>query len=131
MTRFMTRIARVVGGLQDKGIEVSLFVDPDAREIRAAKKTGAQAIEIHTGRYCLARTRRQQDIEFKKIKNAATLGLDLGFIVNAGHGLNYENTRRVARINGINELNIGHSILSRAVFSGLKEAVQEMKRLAR
>ncbi|MBU4312748.1 MAG: pyridoxine 5'-phosphate synthase [Candidatus Omnitrophica bacterium] len=125
------RIGRVVEGLRKKSIDVSIFIDPDEREIRAAKDIGAGVIEIHTGRYADAKTKKAMDSEFERIKRSCEFALSLGFIVNAGHGLNYANTKRVARIKDINELNIGHSIISRAAFAGLYRAVRDMKTLCR
>jgi pyridoxine 5-phosphate synthase len=96
-----------------------------------AKDMGVDIIEIHTGRYSLAKTRKEIEREYKNIKHAAEYAFSLGLVVNAGHGLNYTNVKRIASINGINELNIGHSIISRAVFTGLYKAVKEMKALIR
>jgi pyridoxine 5-phosphate synthase len=104
--------------LSDSGIKVSLFIDPDFHQIDAAVRTGAPIIEIHTGEYNLP-----------NIKSAAAYAQKMGLIVNAGHGLNYSNVEAVASIPGIYELNIGHSIVAEAIFSGMKSAVQEMKRL--
>ena len=125
------KIGRVVEGLRKKGIDVSIFIDPDEREISAAKDIGAGIIEIHTGRYSDAKTKKAVDCEFERIKRSCEFALNMGFIVNAGHGLNYANTKRVAAIRCINELNIGHSIISRAAFAGLYRAVRDMKALCR
>lgn len=125
------KIEKAVNSLKDKGIAVSIFIDPDEKEIRAVKDIGVDIIEVHTGQYSLATTKKNIDREFRKIKRATEYALSLGLIVNAGHGLNYTNTKRIARIKGINELNIGHSIISRAVFADLYVAVKEMKRLAK
>ncbi len=127
--RYSTRIGRVVDSLRKKGIEVSIFIDPDIREICATKAIGVDVIEIHTGRYCLVRTEHSIKKEFQKIKEAVDYALSLGLVVNAGHGLDYKNVKRIARIKGLNELNIGHSIISSAVFTGLYKAVKEMKAL--
>ncbi|MFH1360108.1 MAG: pyridoxine 5'-phosphate synthase [Candidatus Omnitrophota bacterium] len=124
------RIQRVVKRLKARKIIVNLFIDPDPRQIRKAKETGAQAIELHTGRYAHAKTKKAAASELRKIKAGVLLGRKIGLTVHAGHGLNYQNTRAVARIKGIEELNIGHSIIARAVFVGLKQAVREMRRLA-
>jgi pyridoxine 5-phosphate synthase len=125
------RIKRVVSRLHAAGIDVSLFVDPSADQIEASADTGARIIELHTGRYAAARSapamRRQLDILIRSAAAARSCGLE----VNAGHGLNYENARAVANIKGMHELNIGHSIISRAVFVGLKDAVKDMVRLVR
>jgi pyridoxine 5-phosphate synthase len=117
--------------LADAGIEVSLFIDADAKQIDAAVACGAPAIEIHTGHYADAKTREIQLQELQRIKTAVDYALNAGLIVNAGHGLNYENVPAIAAIPGINELNIGHSIIARAVFVGLTTAVTEMKQLMR
>ncbi len=123
------KVGRVVDELRKKGIDVSVFIDPDKREILAVKKLGVEIIEIHTGKYSLANTSTSVEKEFKKIEDAARYALSLGLIVNAGHGLNYDNTKRIAGIEGINELNIGHSIVSAAVFTGLYQAVKDMRAL--
>jgi len=109
---------------------VSLFVDPDEKQIAASKKTGADCVEIHTGSYANAREGRDRDREFSKIAEAAQLAASLGLKVGAGHGLNYVNTPRVAAIPQVGELNIGHSIVSRASLVGMDRAVREMAALA-
>ena len=129
VTRNKKKIGRVIDSLLKKGIAVSLFIDPDEREIGAAKEIGAAIIEIHTGLYSLVKTKKSIDREFKKIKEATKFALSLGMVVNAGHGLDYTNAARIARIKGMNELNIGHSIISRAMFTGLYKAVRDMKAL--
>ncbi len=119
-------ITGVVGKLQKKGVVVSLFVDPDKRQIKAAEDTGADFIELHTGEYANAKNDKERDARLKKLVDSAAFAISLGLKVNAGHGLNYSNVRAVAGIEGIEELNIGHSIVSRAVFVGLDKAVREM-----
>jgi len=131
IVRQSKRISNVVNSLKKKGIAVSIFIDPDKKEIYAAKDIGVDIIEIHTGRYSLARRRGSIAREFKKIKDAIDYAISLGLVANAGHGLNYGNVKRIARVKGVNELNIGHSIVSRAVFVGLYKAVKEMKVLLR
>lgn len=131
ITAQLKKIETVIESLKKRGIEVSVFVDPDKRQIHAAKNIGVKTIEIHTGKYSLAASKNAIDREYKKIKEASKLALSLGMTVNAGHGLNYRNVRRIASIKGINELNIGHAIISRAVFTGLYKAVEEMKALTR
>lgn len=123
-------VAAAVKKLQSKGIKVSLFIEPDNKQIGAAKKMGAEYIEIHTGLYANTTGQKQLD-ELERIKNATLYAHNLGLIVNAGHGLNYENTKAVAEIPFMNEFNIGHSIISRALFSGLYDAVCEMKNIIR
>ncbi|MBU3911841.1 MAG: pyridoxine 5'-phosphate synthase [Candidatus Omnitrophica bacterium] len=129
VTKNSAKIKRAVELLKEKDIDVSLFIDPDEKEIYEAKAIGVDIIEIHTGRYSLAVNREATDIEYRKIKNAIDYSLSLGLVVNAGHGLNYLNAKRIANIKGVNELNIGHSIISRAIFSGLYKAVKDMKAL--
>ncbi|MFH1853956.1 MAG: pyridoxine 5'-phosphate synthase [Candidatus Omnitrophota bacterium] len=122
-------IKKVVEFLKGKGMEVSLFIDPDEKEIYAAKAIGVDIIEIHTGKYSLARGREAIEREYRKIKDAVSYGLLLGLVVNAGHGLDYSNVKKIAGIKGVHELNIGHAIISRAVFTGLYKAVKDMKAL--
>ena len=119
-------IAEVVGKLQDGGIIVSLFIDPDPDQVKAASKAGADYIEIHTGTFAEARDWKSERAELERIENAIKLGTKLGLGINAGHGLNYNNIRKVAALGGIEEFNIGHSIISRAVFAGLDRAVRDM-----
>lgn len=120
------RMTRVVKTLHDAGIRVSLFIDPDEKEVRASKTVGADMIELHTGDYCEAPNREQTLEEFEKLKLAAALGASLGLKVAAGHGLHYHNVRAIADIPEVEELNIGHSIIARAVFVGLERAVIQM-----
>ena len=110
---------------------VSLFIDPETKQINASKKTGADAVEIHTGSYANTRTEKKRRLELNKIKKAAHCAHKKGLIVNAGHGLNYQNTKDIIKIGLINEVNIGHSIISYAVFVGLAKAVKEMKKIIR
>ena len=111
--------------------EVSLFIDADKAQIDAAIRCGAPAIEIHTGAYADAETAQQQAAELDTLKEGIAYAVEKGLIVNAGHGLNYHNVEAIAAIPGINELNIGHSIVARAVFVGLKDAVREIRDLIR
>ncbi|MBQ0763372.1 pyridoxine 5'-phosphate synthase [Marinobacter psychrophilus] len=122
------RIARACERLAAIGAEVSLFIDPNKTQIDAAVRCGAPVIELHTGEYAEA-SGAAADAAFKVLVEAVTYARKKGLVVNAGHGLNYHNTERVAAIAGINELNIGHAIIARAVFTGLKEAVRDMKTL--
>ena len=115
--------------LGKQGSEVSLFIDPDLDQVEAAARAGAPAIELHTGAYAEALTAEAMQDELERLRNAVVFGLEQGLIVNAGHGLNYQNVEPVAMIAGVNELNIGHSIIARALFTGLKPAVREMKAL--
>ena len=115
-----------IGALKDAGIIVSLFVDPDERQIAASKKAGADWVEIHTGAYANARAEKDLDREFAKIADAAKLAASLGLRVGAGHGLNYVNVKRIAGIPEVEELNIGHSIISRSSLVGIDRAVRDM-----
>lgn len=120
------RVTEFIKPLLDAGIIVSLFIDPDENQVKASAKTGAQFIEMHTGTYSEAFGTEKEELEFLNLKNAAKLAQSLGLKVNAGHGLNYENVKRMHEIPGLVELNIGHSIISRAIFTGLGEAVKTM-----
>lgn len=114
----------VVNLLQDgEGIDVSLFIDPEPEQIKVVHKIKARIIELHTGRYCEASL---PSLELQKLEEAVRLSHKLGLQVSAGHGLNYQNVRPVAKISGIEELNIGHSIVARAVLVGMERAVREM-----
>lgn len=121
-------VRRAVSLLSTKGIEVSLFIDPEIRQVRMAAKLRAHAVELHTGSYANARGRKKK-WELARLRRAAMEGHRLGLKINAGHGLDYRNVRAVARLPHVAELNIGHSILSRSVFVGIRKAVQEMKKL--
>jgi len=125
------KISAACERLAEAGVRVSLFVDAEAAQIDAAKRSGAQVIEIHTGRYADAPSADERGDELARIELGVQQGLDLGLQVNAGHGLTYHNVQVIAAIPGIAELNIGHAIVARALFSGLQEAVREMKRLMR
>ena len=115
--------------LIEAGIVVSLFIDPDKHQVQAAAKTGAQFIELHTGRYSEAFGRENEELEFDNLKEASKLAQRLGLKVNAGHGLTYENVHRMKAIPQLIELNIGHNIIAHAVFDGLEKAVKDMKDL--
>jgi pyridoxine 5-phosphate synthase len=124
----LAKVKAAVRALREKGIIVSLFIDADEAQIEAARETGAEAVEIHTGRYADAKGAEAQ-ARLAEISNACKAARDAGLVVHAGHGLTYKNVVPVARIRGFEEFNIGHSIISRAVFVGLEAAVREMKRL--
>lgn len=113
--------------LAESGIRVSLFIDADPVQIEAAHAIGAPVIEIHTGHYADARDPAERAAQLERIRTAVELGLSLGLQVNAGHGLDYHNVKAIAAIPGVRELNIGHSIIARAIFSGLDRAVRDMK----
>ena len=122
------KVKDAVKKLQDRGIQVSLFIDPAQAQIETAKEVGADAIEIHTGAYCNVATAARQR-ELAAIAAAAALARRLGLEVHAGHGLDYGNVLPIAKISEIVELNIGHSIIARAVIVGISQAVTEMKEL--
>lgn len=126
-----SRIGEICQRLSAAGIRVSLFIDPDARQIDAAMRTGAAAVEIHTGRYAEASDDEAVHRELQSIVEAVEHARAAGFIVNAGHGLNYHNVEPIARLRAVHELNIGHALVARAISTGLPEAVREMKRLMR
>lgn len=115
--------------LQDKGIPVSIFIDPEPEQIRTARSINATYVEIHTGRYANAQKENEKNHEFERVKEACLLASGIGLKVNAGHGLNYHNVKRIAGIKEITSLYIGHSIVSRAVLVGFERAVREMKKL--
>jgi pyridoxine 5-phosphate synthase len=122
------RVKDACARLADAGIRVSLFIDPDERQLETAVACGAPVVELHTGAYADAEG-EQRAAELQRIAAAAAFGDRLGLVVNAGHGLNYDNVGDIAALPQIVELNIGHAIVSRAVFDGLAVAVSEMKRL--
>ena len=122
------KIGQAVNRLQNRGIEVSLFIDPDPAQIEASQKLGARAVEIHTGRYCGA-SGADQARELKTIIGAAELAHSLNLEVHGGHGLDYENVIAIAAIPQIVELNIGHSIIARAIMVGIESAVRQMNEL--
>jgi pyridoxine 5-phosphate synthase len=122
------RLAECCAALRDAGCRVSLFIDPDAEQIEAARAIGAPVVELHTGAYAEAGGEHQAK-ELMRLVNGARLGSQLGLTVHAGHGLHYHNVQPVAAIAEIVELNIGHAIVARAVFDGLAAAVREMRRL--
>ena len=123
------KVKAAVARLKSAGITVSLFIDPKPEEVEASARVEADAVEFHTGEYANAPDGPQRDRQFLRIAEAARQAQGLGLVVHAGHGLNYVNVRRIAQIPGMTELNIGHSIVSRAVFIGLRKAVREMVRL--
>lgn len=125
----LDKIRRAVQTLNEQGIEVSLFIDPDVKQIDAVVEAGAPVIELHTGAYAEASNAAEQKVELERIRKAAAYAYKRGLIVNAGHGLHYHNVEQIAEIPQLNELNIGHGIVARAVFVGLKEAVREMRQL--
>jgi len=122
------RLARVIPRLHKRGIEVSLFIEPSERQIRASKAAGADAVEIHTGAYSNAGTAAARERLARVIEKAVRMSNELGLPAHVGHGLDYGNVRRIARIRGISEFNIGYSIISRSFFTGIGRAVRDMRR---
>lgn len=118
-----------VAQLLDAGIRVSLFIDPEANQIEAARKTGATVIELHTGAYAESSDPAVINAELARLRSGIALGVGCGLRVNAGHGLHYENVQTIAALPGIAELNIGHAIVARAVFDGWEKAIRDMKAL--
>lgn len=125
----LVKIKAACDELANEGMRVSLFINPDNEQIDAAVAAGAPVIEIHTGRYADAENPAEQAIEFQRIKDAVAYGIKQGLRVNAGHGLNYHNVKKIAALPGISELNIGHAIVAHAIFVGWEHAVREMKAL--
>jgi pyridoxine 5-phosphate synthase len=125
------RLAEAIGHLQGAGIRTSLFIDPMPESVRRAAELGAEAVEFHTGEYANAADADEAERQLDRLTAGARLGRELGLAVHAGHGLTYENVTPVAAISEIEELNIGHSVVSRAVFVGLERAVREMGELIR
>lgn len=125
------KVSAATKKLSDAGIRVSLFIAPDIAQIDAAYKAGAPVIELHTGTYADAADDAAQTVELERIQQALTHALGLGLIVNAGHGLNNHNVHKIAALQGIDELNIGHAIVAHALFVGWDNAVREMKALIR
>ncbi|MBN2294130.1 MAG: pyridoxine 5'-phosphate synthase [Pirellulales bacterium] len=123
------RIGEVIKRLQDVGVNVSMFLDPDLAQIQAAAELGANAVELHTGQYALAEPGPKQGLELATLRAAAAEIRQLGMTLHAGHGLTYRNVKPVAAIEDMHELNIGHSIIARSIMIGLERAVREMKQL--
>lgn len=126
--REAARLREFIPRLREKGVLVSLFLDAEPGQIECAREVGAQFVELHTGRYANAKGGAAAQ-ELLRLEEGAALGRKLGLRINAGHGLNFRNVQPVARIAGVEELNIGHAVIARAVLTGLPEAVREMKRL--
>jgi len=128
LNRNERKIQRAIETIQAKSIPVSLFINPSIADVNASKKLGAQMVEIHTGLYANAKGQKQSE-ELKRVKKAVKRGLDIGLLVNAGHGLNYINVKKIASIQGLRGLYIGHSIVSNSIYLGMEKAVREMKKL--
>ncbi|MDD5116492.1 MAG: pyridoxine 5'-phosphate synthase [Candidatus Omnitrophica bacterium] len=127
----LKRVSKSILKLRKAGIPSSLFIDPDRRQIDASIKAGAEIIELHTGRYADAKGTIRKERAFKEILLAANYARQKGLIVNAGHGLDYDNADKIAKIEGVNELNIGYAIICKALYAGLYKAVKEMVRLVK
>lgn len=127
VARYFADVQAAVRQLQAEGIRVSLFIDADSTQIRAAAESGAPVIEIHTGRYADAQTESELQQELERVQVGVLEGVKQGLKVNAGHGLHYTNVQAIAAIPEIAELNIGHAIVAQAVFDGWKNAIKEMK----
>jgi len=125
------KLGKTIEKMRKAGIPVSLFVDPDAAQVQAALDVGATFVELHTGSYCEARTMEEQEQQFRLIEQTAELAYESGLRVNAGHGLDYRNTHPIAALPFIEELSIGHAVISRAVLVGLDQAVREMLAIVR
>ena len=125
----LDRLQDACGRLADAGVRVSLFIDADPLQVEAARQVGAPCIEIHTGHFADATTAESREAELERIRAAVEQGGDIGLQVNAGHGLHYYNVQAIAALPAVRELNIGHAIVARALFTGLGNAVSEMKRL--
>ncbi|WLE99281.1 MAG: pyridoxine 5'-phosphate synthase [Candidatus Electrothrix communis] len=121
------KLRKTISKMSNAGIPVSIFIDPDAEQIEASLEVGATYVELHTGRYCDAENEKERDQEFLLIEQAAELAFERGLRVNAGHGLDYRTTTRIAAIPFIEELSIGHAVIARSAFVGLDQAVREMQ----
>ena len=129
--KYQDKLKRVIPEFKSKGISVSLFIDPDFKQIEASRDAGCDFIEIHTGRYANAFGRGDYKQQLQLIKESVNFAQSLGLGVNAGHGLNYDNVFEIVKIQGIETLNIGHSIISKAIFTGISKAVREMLEIIR
>jgi pyridoxine 5-phosphate synthase len=129
VVRWSVAVARVIRRLEENKIETSLFIEPDKKQIRAAADCGARIIELHTGRYANSQTATARRGNFKKINEAVQYAKKFNMLVNAGHGLDYENVKPIASLEGLYELNIGYAIICHSIFYGLKASVLEMKKL--
>ena len=123
------KVSETVAALSETGVVCSLFIDPDFRQIEAAKEIGAPMVELHTGAYANAWNSPKFEEEFQRVKSAAEFANSIGLVVNAGHGLNYQNVSKVAAIGVFNEFNIGHTIVAKSLECGFAEAVRKMKGL--
>lgn len=122
------KIRKAIGAIQNRGIPVSLFINPSVSDVEMSKELGAHMVEIHTGLYSNAKGKKQKE-ELRRVYEAVKKGIAIGLHVNAGHGLNYENVKKIAAIRGVRGLYIGHSIVANSMYLGMEKAVREMKRL--
>ncbi len=129
VVKYFDKIKVACDRLGTAGIRVSLFIDPEEKQLDAARKAGAPVVEIHTGAFADAEEEKRREAELRRIKNAVVHGMSLGLAVNAGHGLHYHNVQQIACLPGVEELNIGHAIVAHALFVGWDNAVREMKNL--
>ncbi|MDC1068013.1 pyridoxine 5'-phosphate synthase [Candidatus Kapabacteria bacterium] len=129
ISKYYSEIGDVVSRMQRKGIKVSLFIEPDLESVKTSKKLGADLVELHTGKYANLFSTNQKNDLLNDIRQAAILAKDLGLKVAAGHGLNYHNTQEIAEINEIDELSIGHSLISYSIFHGISKATKDMIQL--
>ncbi len=125
------KLAKTINRMDKAGIPVSLFIDPESKQVKAAHAIGATYVELHTGRYCDATSELEREREYQSIVSAAEEAYQMGLRVNAGHGLDYQTTAKIAALDTIEELSIGHAIITRAVFVGLDQAVREMGKIIR
>lgn len=125
------KLEKTINSMDKAGIPVSLFIDPESKQVKAAHAIGATFVEIHTGRYCDATSEEERENEYRLISAAAEEAYQMGLRVNAGHGLDYQNTARIAALDTIEELSIGHAIIARSIFVGLDQAVREMRAIVR
>lgn len=125
------KLAKTINRMDKAGIPVSLFIDPESKQVKAAHAIGATYVELHTGRYCDATSELEREREYRSIVSAAEEAYQMGLRVNAGHGLDYQTTAKIAALDTIEELSIGHAIITRAVFVGLDQAVREMGKIIR
>jgi len=123
------KLAKTISRMRKAGIPVSLFIDPESKQVQASHDIGATYVELHTGRYCDATSETERNDEYKLIAESADEAYEMGLRVNAGHGLDYQTTARIAALDTIEELSIGHAIITRAVYVGLDQAVREMKKI--
>jgi pyridoxine 5-phosphate synthase len=130
LKRNIRKLKRAIECIQTKGIPVSLFINPSVNDVKISKELGARMVEIHTGLYANSGGKKKTD-QLKRVKKAVEAGLKIGLSVNAGHGLNFSNVKKIAAIRGLRGLYIGHSIISNSVYLGIENAVKKMKRLIR